>query len=124
MTPVISPWVFYLMPICENISFFGCLFGVIGIIVAIGLSVGLAFEEASSYPDEDIIKVLKPLKKKLFVIGIVGCLLALLVPRESTLTKMLIAQNVTYDRVETATDTVETVYNDIMELFETDEGDS
>lgn len=121
MTSVISPWVFYLMPICENISFFGCLFGVISIIVAIGLSVGLGFKEASCYPDEDTIKVLKPLKKKLFVIGIVGCLLALLVPRESTITKMLVAQNVTYERVEMATDTVQSVYEDIMSLFEEDD---
>lgn len=30
---------------------------------------------------------------------------------------MIIAQNVTYERVEQATDTVTDVYNDIMDLF-------
>ena len=39
---------------------------------------------------------------------------------------MIVAQNVTYERVETGTDIVQTVYNDIMDLFqESDEsGDS
>ena len=33
---------------------------------------------------------------------------------------MLIAQNVTYERVEQATDVVSSVYEDIMNLFESE----
>lgn len=49
--------------------------------------------------------------------------LAASIPTTDTLTKMIIAQNVTYERVEAVGDTVETVYNDIMALFE-DKGET
>lgn len=118
MTPVISPWVFYLMPICENLGFLGILFGILFVIGATTLTVILIIDTIDSYPDDDLSKVLKPLRNKLLVFGIVSCLVGLLTPSESTITKMMVAQNVTYERVEQVTDTVETVYNDIMELFE------
>lgn len=40
-----------------------------------------------------------------------------IIPDSNTITKMVIAQNVTYERVEVATDTVQEVYEDIMELL-------
>ena len=50
-------------------------------------------------------------------LSIVCAALAVFCPTQKTLEKMLIAQNVTYERVEQATDTVTDVYNDIMDLF-------
>ena len=44
-------------------------------------------------------------------------------PTQKTLEKVLIAQNVTYERVEQAADTVTDVYNDIMDLFRESESD-
>lgn len=38
-----------------------------------------------------------------------------------TIEKMVIAQNVTYERVEQATDVVADVYDDIMDLFRQDD---
>ena len=39
----------------------------------------------------------------------------------ATIEKMVIAQNVTYERVEQATDVVADVYDDIMDLFKQDD---
>ena len=36
---------------------------------------------------------------------------------------MMVAQNVTYERVEAATDVVQTVYEDIMDLFAEEESE-
>lgn len=118
MTPVISPWVFYLMPLCDRLGFVTSLFGSIAIIGSIILVVCIVVECTSYRPDESFIKAAKPIQKKLAVFGVVLILISMLTPTEKTLTKMIVAQNVTYERVETVTDAVETVYNDIMGLFD------
>lgn len=123
MTPVISPWVFYLMPICDNLNFVAALVGFVLVITTIAIAICLVIEGTSRYPNENLIKTLKPVKNKLAVLSVILMLLAIFVPNQETLTKMLIAQNVTYERVEVAANTVESVYNDIMELFD-DDGDS
>jgi hypothetical protein len=61
--------------------------------------------------------------KPLIIVTVVTALVGIITPSSETITKMIIAQNVTYERVEAATDTVETVYNDIMALFE-DKGET
>ena len=118
MTPVISPWVFYLMPICDSIRFFGMIIGVLSLIGFLLVFIGDCVSEADGFDDEDFGRVMKRLEKILSRIAIIALVLSILVPSEKTLTKMLIAQNVTYERVETATDTVQSVYEDIMGLFE------
>ena len=40
------------------------------------------------------------------------------IPTESTLTKMIVAQNVTYERVEMVGETVKDVYEDIISLVD------
>lgn len=46
-----------------------------------------------------------------------SCGVNIFIPSQTTIEKMIIAQNVTYERVEQAADTVTDVYNDIMDLF-------
>lgn len=117
MTPVISPWVFYWMPICDDIKFFGYLGGSVGLIV-VTIAICCIVGESTTYsPDDDFINAWKGVFKKFFPIAIAFVMVGILTPNEKTITKMIVAQNVTYERVETVTDTVETVYNDIMNLF-------
>lgn len=120
MTPIISPWVFYFMPICDGLGFICLLVGVACLIGTIAVTVGYVFEDNSRYRDEDTINICKKFKKALIPITAVLLILGTFIPSERTITKMLVAQNVTYERVEQVTDTVETVYNDIMDLFEED----
>lgn len=118
MTPVINPWIFYLMPLCDNLSFFSALVGIVSFLGYAGVVIGHLTIANDGYSDEDDLKPFVALEKLLKPVVIVSLLLAFLVPSEKTITKMLIAQNVTYERVEMATDTVQSVYEDIMGLFE------
>ena len=118
MTPVISPWVFYLMPLCEEVKLFTSLLGVLGC-MASAIVVGVRiYNQTSKWGDENVAKTMVSVQKIVIPIAIVGTILGTFIPSESTITKMLIAQNVTHERVEMATDTVESVYEDIMGLFE------
>lgn len=116
MTPVISPWVFYLMPVCENfcgvawIIFAVCC---ITLVVTSGVYLG-----CYDYCKDGSHTLFKRILKTAIVVLIVTALLGCLIPSEETLTKMIIAQNVTVERVDMVSDTVVTVYNDIMALFQ------
>lgn len=114
MTPVISPWLFYLMSVADDIDFIASgilFFGLIGLLIFVVIN------SLGSCDLEDFIDNMTRIKP--FLIGItIATLVGIVTPSGETITKMLIAQNVTYERVEAATDTVETVYNDIMALFE------
>lgn len=116
MTPVISPWVFYLMPVCEKFSILAWVtFGLFAF--ALGVVGFICLCEWSSFNDEEIAMFKRILKTLLVVIVIAG-LVACFIPSENTIVKMIVAQNVTFDRVEMVSDTVVTVYNDIMALFQ------
>lgn len=121
MTPIVNPWVFYLMPICGKISLASTLFGVFALIGAVITFVTEMCEIGCYHPDEDLVKMMRSFTKKFLAFGIVFILIGIFTPSETTITKMVVAQNVTYERVETVTDTVQTVYNDIMGLFENGE---
>ena len=118
MTPVISPWVFYALNVVDGLE----LILIISIILSITVSfVGgvIYLEEGDeSYGDEHLAKYGKKMFKAGIKILIPALIAATFIPSSSTITKMIIAQNVTYERVEEATDVVQSVYEDIMELFE------
>lgn len=122
MTPVISPWVFYWIPVLDSITFIAGLLLLLSIILFVIVFFMFCMELDMGDEDSDLAKLLKKAKDKLLVIIAVTTLITVFVPSETTVTKMLIAQNVTYERVEVVSDTiintVETVYNDIMNLFD------
>lgn len=117
MTPVISPWVFYAISVASSIV---AVASVVAVVVGIayliikGISIAALCEEGAD--DEGYIKV-KNIAKHLGRIALVAIILSTIVPGEKTITKMIVAQNVTYERVEAATDIVQKVYEDIMDLF-------
>lgn len=116
MTHVISPWVFYAIYVAEGVV---CLAVPIGIIAGIAYAAVKVISLPGGYygeDDEDYIKIRK-VSKTLATIVLVAAILATFVPDEKTVTKMIVAQNVTYERVEATTDVVQTVYEDIMDLF-------
>lgn len=104
MTPVINPWVFYLIGLVDPLKFVP-MFGAIAIAVYWFIN---ALDDGKLHP-------------KYGAVFAICLLLALLVPTSKTVTKMVVAQNATYERMEVATDTVQMVYDDIMELFEEDD---
>lgn len=118
MTPVISPWVFYLMHLADRLETL-----LLVVLIASGIAAIVSFVFYNdAYEEEDLARYKKCLKTA-FVASVASGVVLSFIPGSATITKMLIAQNVTYERVEMATDTVQSVYEDIMGLFgEEDDG--
>ena len=118
MTPIINPWVFYLISVVDSIVGTATVLLIISVIIfaVTGFFVLMMLGEYDR--DDDEFKTVSKCAKKAALLALLCFALSTFVPTENTITKMLIAQNVTYERVEDVTDTVETVYNDIMALFE------
>lgn len=107
--PVINPIWFYLMSVCNSV---GVL--VVGGCCLSGITAGICWAFDGQFSKRC---------KKALVVCVVCAVLAVFCPTQKTLEKVLIAQNVTYERVEQAADTVTDVYNDIMDLFRESESD-
>lgn len=119
MTPVISPWVFYLMYVCDNIAAVATVLGIVSIIVSCVAACAIVACWASG-EETSAKRVKDSFLRRVLPISLAVWLAASLLPDKATLTKMIVAQNVTYERVEDAADVVQTVYEDIMNLFEED----
>lgn len=100
--PVINPMVFYWMSVTESLKDF-LFFAGIGLCV---FAIVLPFLSWS---------------KRAAVIGVAILVIRIFIPGMETIEKMVIAQNVTYERVEQAADVVTDVYDDIMDLFKQDD---
>lgn len=112
MTPVVSPWVFYwigVVDVLKDVAFGLCLLSFIPLTGS-----AISFSEGQT-------NTAKKLGKYGIVCVLVSTLMFTFIPSKETLTKMVLAQNVTYERVEMATDTVRDVYEDIIELFDKEE---
>lgn len=117
MTPVISPWVFYAMSVVDGLNVITIAgLAVSGIIIVV-LTILLLMSLDGCFEAETV-GAIKKFLKTAFIAMLISCLLTVFVPSEKTIGKMIVAQNVTYERMEVVADTVETVYNDIMGLFE------
>lgn len=113
MTPVINPWVFYLMSVVDNIWGLVCIALIACAVLLCGYLLWLWIDDFDS--------VNKSFLTKLGIAIVSLSVACALLPSSDTITKMLIAQNVTYERVEVVGDTVKNVYEDIMGLFDNDE---
>lgn len=115
MTPIINPWVFYLVDLIGNLS---CMAGLVFTISLIAVLIfGVWFFLEGQFADEEGLKQIKKVAKGIFITFFTSIFFMIFIPSSKTITKMIVAQNVTYERVEVAADTVQTVYEDIMELF-------
>ena len=116
MTPIISPWFFYLLQIVDGLS---VSFVIIASAIAVYGAIRwfLIFDEEEGDTDSPFYKEGAKQGKKLLIVMIVFWFLSILVPTKTTCLEMLVAQNVTYERVEVVGQTVEDIYNDIINLF-------
>lgn len=112
--PVINPIVFYLMSVADALKDFLFFVGVGMLILPVVYACIICADE------DDFVRACRRVKK-ILVIGIAILTLRVFIPSTETIEKMVIAQNVTYERVEQATDVVADVYDDIMDLFKQDD---
>lgn len=116
MTPIISPWFFYLLQVVDGLS---VSFVIIASAIAIYGAVRwfLIFDSEEGDTDSPYYQKGAKQGKRLLIAMIVFWFLSILVPTKTTCLEMLVAQNVTYERVEIVGQTVEDIYNDIINLF-------
>lgn len=104
---IINPWFFYIISICDALKF-------IFVITGVALAIGFAFWVPIYFAIEEGLNPIDVIKKiKWFLIVIL--LGAVLTPSSTTCYKMLIASQVTVERVNEAKETVTSVANYIIE---------
>jgi len=122
MNPVISPWVFYLTSFCDTLRIVCLAAGILALFVWVIGTVAKIANATLGDKDSDYL-IGKTVSKLMLPIWIVGLTIGILCPSEKTITKMVVAENVTYERVEQAGDVVKDVYHDILDLFDKEDTD-
>lgn len=106
MTPIINPWLFYLVDVIGNLKL-GCL--VIPTLLAFGgLILFLLFENIT---DEQFAKAIK----KLLICAVCGLITWLVLPSQETCYKMMVASQVTEENIQKAEDVIK---NSVDYIFE------
>ena len=123
MTPIISPWVFYWIEVLESISVVvGAIF-VVGLITLMVCSVVFfvsVLSESGYNSDEENEKKIKTFlnfAKKSITILVILQIAATFIPSKETMYTMLVAQNVTVENLETATDVIKDGVDYIFDKF-------
>ena len=112
MTPIISPWFFYFAEKVEIIHVFAWIL----LFAALIFGTVALYEAYSTSNVEYAEEVKRNFKKPCIIVGIIMSLIILIVPSQNTLVQMLIAENITYERLEVVGETIEGVYEDILAI--------
>lgn len=115
MTSVISPWFFYWISVLDTLGFCLAIMATIGLIVGLGI-MGMAAMDPYEFGDKDTAKKAYKKGKLSFILSIIVFILTIFIPTQDVCLQMLIAHNVTYERIETAGQTVEEICADIIDL--------
>ena len=115
MQPIINPIYFYLMEVVDGISTIAIIATLVGSVITAmgGMFYYMEYEDCRDETNENRKKMLKIA----FGITIFLSLIAILTPTSKTITKMIVAQNITVDRVNIAQDIVVKVYEDITKIM-------
>lgn len=95
MTPIISPFLIYLIGIVNGIITATCILGTL-----FGFGAVMCLIAGKEDKDNETLK----LSKKAAIISSVFIIINLATPSKETLIAMIVAKNVTYERVETVAD--------------------
>lgn len=120
--PIISPWIFYLINVFDTLKQIGLI-----VIIVLGFAATMllayVYCELENYSNfKDAWEEHKRIKK--IIIGfIVTLLLFVVIPSKQTMYTMLVADNVTYENVEIATDTIKYGVDYIFEKLDGVESD-
>lgn len=114
-TQIISPWVFYWIDVLSKINIFFTVAVIIALFLIISL---LLYRTVVDYPLDDELVAINKAIKKLIAISIVCTLVATIIPSQSTMYKMLIANEVTYERAETVIQVIDEKVEAIMDRID------
>ena len=113
MTPIISPWLFYLVDVIDNFkstNFALLLIIVIGFGATVLIEVGGAADEL----ELDEAKVIKTLKK-MVVAGVLLMTFDMILPSKKTCYQMMVASQVTEKNIQSAEDIIKDSVDYIFE---------
>lgn len=110
MTPIINPWLFYLVNFLVNLQD-------ICVIVLIVCAVSFAFLTFADFAneDEDEVKANKKTKKRLLTISVPLLIVITFIPTRETCYQMMIASQVTDDNIQSAEDVIKDSVDYIFE---------
>ena len=115
MEPIINPWVFYLISLCDNVSTACIVAAVVFLVLASFMAIGLAID--GDFADNRMSKMVV----FLYAVGGVSALLAVFVPSGTTVTAMVAANNITPETVaavgRTVTESAETITQVILQTI-------
>lgn len=113
--PIINPWVFYLIGLCDNVSITCSVAAVVFVALAVVLTIGMVID------GEPVDKSIRKMAVILYAVGGVSTLLALFVPSSTTVTAMVAASNITPETVaavgQTVTESAETITQVIVQTI-------
>ena len=112
-TPIISPIWFYVMDISNKLNTVNGIVLSACVVMVLLLFIGFATFQGET-KDDDFKKMFKYLIISLSVSGF----LFTIIPSQDTMMKMLIAQNITYERVEGGKETVKDTVDYIFEKID------
>ena len=109
--PIINPWIFYLIDVLNGLRKVSvvAIFMTIIMLICIGIVIAWFKSEDSFYHNEDNASTTKALIQVLKKLSIVLCITTsvfIVTPSEETMYKMLVAQYVTYENVDKATESI------------------
>ena len=113
--PIINPWVFYLISLCDKVYMASTAVALVLVALAVFLTIVLV---DGGYPvDESIRKTVVIL----YAVGVVSALLAVFVPSGTTVTAMVAATNITPETVaavgQTVTEAAEAITQVIVQTI-------
>ena len=109
--PIINPWIFYLIDVLNGLKEVSVvvIFMTIIMLICIGIAIAWFRSEDSFYRREDNASTIKALIRVLKRLSIVVCVATsvfVVTPSEETMYKMMVAQYVTYENVDKATESI------------------
>ena len=106
---IINPWIFYLIDVLSTLKHNSAILAGVSILAFCGTCLIAAIAKSESHYDDDSARLaalsVKALKKILIVICISAGVYTV-TPSEETMYKMLVAQYVTYENVDKATESI------------------
>lgn len=113
MTPIINPWLFYLVDVIGNFKS-ACFVLILLIVIGFGVITLIEIGEAADELELDEAKVIKNLKKMAIVVVLLMTF-NMLLPSKKTCYQMMIASQITDNNIQKAEDVIK---NSVDYIFE------
>ena len=117
--PIVSPWIFYLINLLSNISDVFFMLALVSFLALLGLILYGFLAELDS--DSEIWRSFIEWRKRTAIALVISILGSTFIPTKELMYQMLVANYVTYENVETATDAIKDSVDYIFEKLDGEE---